>query len=614
MKKLLGFALLGIAAVGASLTSIRSAKTAEIHEAKAEALVEKYIDVNTENFDHDLISGGNATFWNEGYFYGTNRPFINTFLREGDTFEIRSRKWVQSGEYVSFLIGGGPHYGGTDENVDSSKGAPANFVNIWSETKGVNVGENICNSGFKDPTISCNMIFRYVFIPEEYRGDEFLAYIRDNSSSRFGGVTFGELKVNQTWDEVVASFSNHLATYQFSCNNTPNTNQYKAIKDFYATNDYYADLRTALAAKESADDDFEDNDALSKWAIDRLNTVDVNGNLITIDHNRIVNNAETKGDEYFKVPMPMNKTGDYFVNADTSGIAEPSKYRLVSSSFKLSGVGLISAKMGGGTAVLSLLDDDGNELASTRTAAAEGTNYLNPAFVNGSQEDSFNIMQSGIRLNTMTRVYLDCHEHLGKTVRVAISDGRTGGEWGLAYFDDVVTKYDEYPAIQAEQITQKDGETTYYGVVTDKYMGSQETTFGKAWKYVNDYYNLMRAKSNRVSWCDIKDSAEVTSLLSSYEGFDPSIKAIIDASMDYSHGKDATAEDFYLHAIETTTIGASINYIKELKSSGESNSVLSIAGVRNGDLMPFYVTLVSTLALAFLCLGIYLAKKKKANR
>ena len=145
-------------------------------------------------------------------------------------------------------------------------------------------------------------------------------------------------------------------------------------------------------------------------------------------------------------------------------------------------------------------------------------------------------------------------------------------------------------------------------------MGSQETTFGKAWKYVNDYYNLMRAKSNRVSWCDIKDSAEVTSLLSSYEGFDPSIKAIIDASLDYSYGKDATAEDFYLHAIETTTIGASINYIKELKSSGESNSVLSIVGVRNGDLMPFNVTLVSTLALVFLCLGIYLTKKKKANR
>lgn len=608
MKKLqiiLGCGLL-LGAMSTSAVAIIHSNKQVLKPAESVISAQYYVPVNTTNFWStdftiaDQISNGNDTFFNPGRFYGTTRPFINTVtLNEGRTGDIRSDDFNQTGEYVSFLIGGNPN-------------GDANFVNVWSTDKSYNIAERIKNDAFKDPDISCNMIFKYVFIPEEYRG-KCLIYIHDGTTGNFGGVTFGDLRINQTWDDVVSAYSAHLATYALSCNNDANTAAYNAVKTYYAENAYYNDLNTALAAKTSADDGFEKINSLNNWAFDRLNSTNPGDNLISLDFENIISENNYKQDGYFTAGLPANKTGTYYVNADSSGIGEDCRYRLVSSEFTLSGTGLISAKLGGGTAVLELLDSDYNVLETTAINEASGTNVLNPGF---SRNDELrnNIVANDLRFNTMSRTYLDCSEHLGKRVRVALSDGRTGGEWGLAYFDEVVTYYPTLPTFQLDKISQTNGEETYYGVVKDQYRGSNTTTFGKAYEFVSSFYNVMRQSGNAVSWCSVSQSTEVQNLLTAYNALSSEVKAIVDASEDYTYGKDVSSANYFLSEVDTTTytIGQTLAYVSgytPVESGGGSG--LKFLNLANNNNSFSWIIIVSALVAAGGLAALFLIRKRK---
>ena len=619
MKKILRFSLLAglFALVGSGLISVHMQGN-HYQQVKAEENVTKYLAMNSENFYRggfsdvameNLISARNETFHDGKRSYNSLENFLNTMARVGEheTGWVRSVRWVHKGGYVSFLLGG-----------NSSC-----FVNIWAEPEegkdnGVNIHKEIkndfhasrnsydndyLNGNAGDFELSANMAFRFFNIPDEYIGRELIVYIEDNATSYYGGVTFGDLRVNQTLEEVALSFAAHKQQIALDAKLTPQNNFSATymLEEYYAGSAYDA-LNAAIESIDNVDDGFE-RYGLTNWAYDRnFATADINFATIVSD-----NDAKDWTER-----MPANKTGNYYINADTSYIDEAAKYRLISPEFTLSGNGLISAKLGGGTAVLSLIDSDGEELATTRLNEATGTNILNRAFVDNGGVG--NIMLSRSRFNTMARTYLDCSDYLGQKVRVVLSDDRTGGNWGLAYFDEVITKYDFYPSFKVDRIHQQFNENpTYHGVVLDQYVGDSDTTFGQAYDFVTSYYNTLRNLDNGGTWCSIKTSDPVQTLIAEYNELDTDVQAIVSDSMDYSFDKSATFEDFFENAADVSySIGQTIEYIKTGIDPLGSNKISFIGIERNVSNVPIiFVVSVSFVAVSIVAFCFIMLKRKK---
>ncbi len=615
MKKILRFSLLAslFALAGSGLISVHT-QGSRYQQVKAEEEVTKYLAMNNTNFYRggfsdvameNLISARNETFHDGRRSYNSLENFLNTMARvgEGETGWVRSVRWVHKGGYVSFLLGG---------NRDC-------FVNIWAEPEeGKDNGVNIFNvhndfyasrNAFDDAYVngtasdfelSANMALRYFSIPDEYIGRELIVYIEDTATSYYGGVIFGDLRVNQTLEEVALSFAAHKQQIALDAQLSPQNN----FSADYMLNTYYAGsaydaLNAAIANIDNVDDGFETY-GLTNWAYDRnFATADINFASIVSD-----NDAKDWVER-----MPANKTGNYYINADASGIAEDAKYRLISPEFTLSGTGLISAKLGGGTAVLSLIGSTGIELATTRLNEASGTNILNRAFADKGGVD--NIMLSGSRYNTMARTYLDCSDYLGQKVRVVLSDDRTGGNWGLAYFDEVITKYDSYPSFKVDRILQQFNENpTYHGVVLDQYVGDSDTTFGQAYDFVSRYYNTLRNLANGGTWCSIKTSDPVQALVAEYDELDADVQAIVSNSMDYSFGQSATSANFFENAADVSyTIGQTIEYIKTGIDPLGRNKISFIGIENNGSAM--LVVSVSFVAVSIVAFCFIMLKRKK---
>ena len=612
MKKFKTFLLAGLAVgvLGISAAGARSAKT--VLKTKADLDYQYYIPVTVDNFNSgefniaDQISQGGDTFFDPGRFFGTPRPLINTInLNEGRTGDIRSGVFNQTGEYVSFLMGGNPNF--------DDGGNPRNFINVWSEDKVYNIAEGICNNAFSDPNISCNMVFKYVFIPAEYRG-RCLIYMHDGTTSAFGGITFGDLRINQTWDDVVESFSAHIANYALSQTNQANVDAYNAVKYYYDNDPYYAQLRTALASKTSADDDFEKRNGLVNWALDRVHSTFNNGDLCVLNFTDIVSDATVKQDGYFEVGMPFNKTGDRFINADVSGIPEDAKYRLVSSEFTLSGTGFISAKLGGGTAVLELVDTDYNTLVSSATAEATGTNILRPGFQNGSREDTFNLAETDVRLNTMSRVYLDGSEYVGRRVRIALSDARVGGEWGLAFFDEVKTYYATTPSFKVDVAAQ----ASHFLTIPDEYVGPSSTNFGTAHEFWRNYLSVVRGGKYGSNFCSNITSNEFKAVVNAYNELSDTAKQIVCASYDYERIGEGTWYDInptLYKPTDTYSLAHNIDYIARrnaLSVTVYSNDVLG--GLNNDGNNNMIIITLSAIFLALVSSIVLLTILKKRRR
>ena len=603
--------LLGTTLVVGVIAGTANSKKIEKAAAEEETIT-KYLPMNGTNFHRDsgladrsiedMTSGRRDTFHDGRRSYNAMDNFLNTMDRGGGedkTGEIRSIRWVHRGGYVSFLIGGNS----------------ACFVNIFDETSSADRFTNIHNDFYSSRgdawddayrngeaggtafELSANMALKYYHLSDEWIGHEFIVYIKDDATSYYGGITFGDLRVNQTLEEVKRTFEAHKQQISLDAGlSTQNGWSADYMLNTYYKGSYYDELNNA-AALDNADEGFETY-GLTNWAYDRANsTADIN-------FAGIVSNNDAKD---WAERMPANKSDNYYVNADASGIGEGEKYTLVSNEFTLSGNGFISAKLGGGTAVMSLIDSTGAELATTRIAAAENTNILNPAFVDNG--GTGNIMDSGSRFNTMARVYLDASAHLGKTVRIVLSDARTGGNWGLAYFDEVVTKYNSVPTLKVDKIQQQFNDTPlYHGVVTDKYVGSASTDFGKAYAFVQTYYSVMRNVANGQSWCTVKQSQDVQDLITAYGALDASVKALVDAAQDYDFGSAATSANWYLtEANLDHTIGQTM-YAVQNGGAPVSSRMISF---QNSTMVGVEIALISSVVIIALALYCFFRIKRR---
>ena len=642
MKKLLS--LLSFGAIATALTvGATLAVNKGIQEAKADAPdYQTYVPVSSgwiENTDGsattelgNAIRGRNDRFWNgaasgwdsQERTFNAMDDFVDTIHRanggEGWRGAYRTPELVlhdNDHRYISFLFGGG------DGDI---------FINVFKIDHGdviTNIHTSFDGAGYYDneggvnpdklnAPISCNMVFRYYELPNEIQpGDRFLIYVRDGKQSNYGGFTFGDVHINQNLEDVARSFSAHktqMKLNKFTSDWNSVANDY--VLNFYATNDYYAAVRTAEAALTDANDDFEVNNRLTKWAYDQQNSTYENGDLASINFDYIYSSSEHKEGGYFYDNdgyMPLNKTGNMFLSGEPTAIAdgvhdcglpESAKYRLVSPEFTLSGTGLISAKLGGHYTKLSLLDANLNVLLTTGDE--------NPAF---SDAGVANIISSGSRLCTMVRVYLDCSAYLNQKVHIALADDRTGGGWNLSFFDEVVTKYQSLPSFKLDVISQSStkSDAVYNGVVFDKLVVGEtyNADFKAAYDFVNSYYAAMRTVAGGFSRCEV----DTTSLMNTYDGLSANAKAVVDASEDYYYGDNMGhfEGDYFLATVNKSyNIGQAIVAIKTgVYPTQNSLFVNNLKINDNNVIIVVFMAIMSVLAIA---VGLVFLKKKKENQ
>ena len=652
MKKII--AALSLAAIAGGLTiGALNGGSKRVKQAEADASYQTYVPISSgwiENTDGSAVTelgnairGRNDRFWTGGSGWDAQErtfnamdDFVDTIHRanggEGWRGAYRTPELVlhdNDHRYISFLFGGGAPRtldpGTEQERVEDI------FINIFQVSGDAGSGDRITgirtsfdgrgsleDAGHLNAPISCNMVFKYFELPSEIKpGDHFLIYVRDGKTGDYGGFTFGDVHINQTLEDVAKSFSAHKAQMKLNeFTSAYNAAANEFVLDYYANDSFYATVRTAEAALTDANDDFEVNNRLSKWAYDQQNSTFENGDLASINFDYIYSTSDHKEGEYFYENdglMPLNKTGNQFLSGEPTGIAEgvhdcglpeSAKYRLVSPAFKLSGTGLISAKLGGHYSKLSLLDSNYNVLLTTGN---------NPSFVDTNMS---NIITSGARMCTMIRTYLDCSAYLNQTVHVAIEDSQVGGGWNLAFFDEIVTKYTSLPSFKLDVIAQSSSksEAVYNGVVFDKLVVGEtyNADFKAAYDFVTSYYAAARTAANDFSRC----SVDTTALISTYDGLSANAKAVVDSSEDYFYGDNLGHfdGDYFLAPVNKNfTIGQAITAIKTgvYPVSSSSAIINNFRIEKNGGVVIAFMAIVSFLTLV---LGYAVLKKRKVHK
>ena len=590
---------------------------------------------NIGNFDH-LMRGRNDRFWSGGEGFDSQNRTYNAVDEFIDSCKSEGNGW--QGDYRT------PELTLYDDNHRyicfnfSGLNNGEIFFNVWNVSRGFNVtglaeirpvfaetpnGTYDENKGKDDSEkkygeMTCNQIFRYYELPSGNTGvnvgEKFLVFVHDGSSAGFGFFTFGGLYINQTLTEVARHFSVHKTQMQLNkqLNTSPwNNNAIDYVLNYYATDSFYAAVRGAEASVTSADDGFEVNTQLSNWGYDQKNSIYENGNLASVDFSYMYSDKEYKWGGYFYDNdglMPINKTGDRFLTGEpddvdsfNTGLPESAKYRLVSPEFTLSGTGLISAKIGGHYAKLSLLDANYNVLATTGSGE---DNLYNPAFVDANMT---NIFTSGARMCTMTRFYLDCYKFLGQRVHIAIEDSKVGGGWGLAFFDEIVTKYDSLPSFVLDSLrqTHPNSEHVDYGVIMSKLVlaSSEEgkfiPEFKEAFDFVEEYYATARSAAKGYSWCQAGDLSD---LEDHYDGLTAEAKTLVDASEDYYYLSNSQVSKAY-------NIGQSMTAIKT-GVYPVINSVSVLATLTNGN-VSYAIIIIAATAITLAGLLFLVIKKHK---
>lgn len=136
--------------------------------------------------------------------------------------------------------------------------------------------------------------------------------------------------------------------------------------------------------------------------------------------------------------LPYNRGGLFHFDGWKANGNESDTYALRSQTFVLGGSGCISFRMGGRTAQLKVYKADGTLIAV----------YDNTAFA----DVSFPYVDLGSRLATMTTYVADLHEYLNKELYIEICDrayrdGETEN-WGVAFFDEIITYYQTAPDVE----------------------------------------------------------------------------------------------------------------------------------------------------------------------
>ena len=514
------FACLGISAVALCVSNIKANKITNVTFAstvdrtgtpKTSYLIggdeAEYIDFltgfNGGVNNADFARFRNDTFWNTKMRYFGMDYFCDTFKGGGDdwTGTFTSREFLQNGKpYVCFQFGG--------FHSDAT-----NYCQLQRYDEGtsgwVDLGDKIYNKDVNDPLNCQQLILRVVEIPSEYRSAKLRAQFVDGTTGGFGGMTFGAFTGACSLDSAAKLFNLYKlaltdvvldgSEHSDTATNAASSAYISARLNSWAE---YSDVRTRaaeLGEVNNISDGFETVEGFPTFTEDYLfSDNDVDGGHFNVFTNSFRSNLSVAE---WALNSNFNKTGDYFLapemNARGEAQHEAYRARFFSSPFILRGSGYISIKMSGRSAKFTVWDADTyQELFSIND---DNGNRDQRIFIDEHVEadgDSWsvkNVTKNGCRLHTMTRVYVDLTDLIGHKLFVSLEDYRTGGGWGLAWFDEFVSYYHDVPTIGFDVFSQTHDEVTGYAVCRDLLVRGQENAFTAAWNFLeNTYFPTVR--------------------------------------------------------------------------------------------------------------------------
>ena len=150
---------------------------------------------------------------------------------------------------------------------------------------------------------------------------------------------------------------------------------------------------------------------------------------------------------YWAEEMPFNQEGEYHLDswALMPAIPEPEPWHITSSHFILGGAGCITVRMGGRTAAVKVFKADGTQVGLFRNRHFKDSGFPSvKKGVGGSWAD-------------MATFIIDLHEFIGEELYLELWDEESPGSWAVAFFDNIVTLYDELPDYKTNFDVVKDG-------------------------------------------------------------------------------------------------------------------------------------------------------------
>lgn len=462
-------------------------------------------------FDDASIDSARRTYWSEGREYHAKGDyFLNGELNgESKIGSIRSEKFTQNEGYISFYMGAAK-YGTT-------------YVCIYDVSKDVAI-KNISNEHFNDGSFDCNLYLNVVDVSEYKGDVMYIMIIDSRDAGDFGFITADEFVINESEEDIetlIAKEKADAALYKqkdsanyLDLYNNKESFPIAGEAPLIEENEGYAyngtltpkasfDPLAFIKANVSSSDDYTANNALtyslgkatkdgeeitdepyslsegvyefSFSVSDAYNQASESKIKLTVapstNDKDVVNGGFESGSAegwtliegepdlkaaissdstYWDEQIPFNKSGSYFWNGwnALSDENETKGYSLKSSTFLLSGSGYISLALGGNSAYAALYKDDGTEVGL----------YHNDAF---SSATGFPYVGKGSRCATLTHYLIDASQYLGEDLYIVLMD-KEGykDEWGVAFFDDVVTYYEEAPSTETMVDTFVDAKTS----------------------------------------------------------------------------------------------------------------------------------------------------------
>ena len=523
----------------------------------------------------DFARYRNDTFWDERYRYFGMDYFCDTFKGGGDNWKgtFTSREFNQNGNpYICFQFGG-DSTGNTNKCVIEAKGEG----DSWTEIS------TTYNNYFNDPLVSCQLVLRVVEVPAAYRDSTLRARFVDDRDGGFGLMTFGAFTGACTLDSAAKLFNLYkLALTDYRYDGSTATDEHcnaaasAHIKNILDTNSEYSAVRTraeALGEVNNICDGFETAEGYPTFTEDYLFSDNGdNGGKFNVFTNSFRSDLSVYN---WASHSPFNKTGDYFLspemNANGEALHEPYKARFFSSPFILRGSGYISIKMAGRSAKFTVWDAD----SYAELYSVCDDDDANQRIFDDKGWSVEGVCANGSRLGTMTRVYIDLSDLIGRKLFVSLEDYRTGGDWGLARFDEFVSFYETTPTIGYDVITQTHDNVTGYGVVRDLLYRGQANDPAQdnhpltdAFNFLeNTYFKLARAYSNTnpASFCSGTDSVDSTiksAVATAYNALTAGAKAIVNTAPDYQYSGYGTQTPMYQTSLITTySVGQALVYM-----------------------------------------------------
>lgn len=434
-------------------------------------------------------------YWSDRMAYGEGEYYLdgsnNGAIQESLTGAIRSTKFTLGGDgFITFMIGsgnGGSYValcdGSTDEELIKQE-----------------------NTNFSDPALALTLL-RYYMDASEYIGR--VCYMKvvdanDGSNGGFAFINVDDFRVSMTRDEVAALEVEQMEKIQNETYTSASYDDLTTLRNYYSNYPYPVPLMsltltgfaenqvvdcgtvdlTAFMAPASAafgseavpvaisrvefngssyDSGFDAFDMTAPGyykvfygAEYNSKTVETSFTVVAMaDHYSVANGGFEAGNlagwtvltdgwsivdgqytgvisanSYWGEELPYNQAGDYHLDGWNNGIGEPDTWQIRSTNFVLGGSGFISVRMGGHAAAVHVYLADGTEIGYYQQTRWH--------------DEFFPSVGAGGSWADMGTYVMDLSEYIGQELYIVLADEQVDG-WSHAFFDEVITYYEEAP-------------------------------------------------------------------------------------------------------------------------------------------------------------------------